>query len=53
MIAVIALLSIGMIFTYSYAKKNVTGNADVGMNGGTPPSMPTDGNMSKTSSSLT
>lgn len=34
MIAVIALLSIGMIFTYSYAKKNVTGNTDGGINGG-------------------
>ena len=44
MVAVIALLSMGMVFTYSYAKKNVTGNTFASMNGGTPPSMPSNSN---------
>lgn len=44
MVAVIALLSIGMVFTYSYAKKHITGNAFASMNGGTPPSMPSNSN---------
>ena len=36
MVAVIALLSIGIVFTYSYAKKNITDNTFASMNGGTP-----------------
>lgn len=44
MVAVIALLSIGMIFTYSYAKKHITDNTFASMNGGTPPSMPSNSN---------
>lgn len=37
MITIIALLSIGMVFTYSYAKSNVATNDVASMNGGTPP----------------
>lgn len=37
MITIIALLSIGMVFTYSYAKSNVATNNVASMNGGTPP----------------
>ena len=44
MVAVIALLSIGMVFTYSYAKKHITDNTFASMNGGTPPSMPSNSN---------
>ena len=44
MVAVIALLSIGMVFTYSYAKKHITDNTFVSMDGGTPPSMPSNSN---------
>ena len=40
MVAVIALLSMGMAFTYCYANKNITDNTFDSMNGGTPPSMP-------------
>ena len=44
MVAVIALLSMGMVFTYCYAKKNITANTFASMNGGTPPSMPGNSN---------
>lgn len=44
MVAVIALLSIGMVFTCSYAKKHITDNTFASMNGGTPPSMPSNSN---------
>ena len=44
MVAVIALLSIGMVFTYSYAKKHITDNTFASMNGGTPQSMPGNSN---------
>ena len=44
MVAVIALLSMGMVFTYSYAKKHITDNTFASMNGGTPPSMPSNSN---------
>ncbi len=40
MVAVIALLSMCMVFTYSYAKKHITDNIFTSMNGSTPPSMP-------------
>lgn len=46
MITIIALLSIGMVFTYSYAKSNVAS-----MNGGTPPSMPGSSSDNNSSSS--
>ena len=44
MVAVIALLSIGMVFTYSYAKKHIADNTFASMDGGTPPSMPSNSN---------
>ena len=44
MVAVIALLSMGMVFTYCYAKKNITANTFASMNGGTSPSMPSNSN---------
>ena len=44
MVAVIVLLSIGMVFTCSYAKKYITDNTFASMNGGTPPSMPSNSN---------
>ena len=44
MVAVIALLSIGMVFTCSYAKKHITDNTFASMNGDTPPSMPSNSN---------
>ena len=44
MVAVIALLSMGMFFTYSYAKKHITDNTFASMNGGTSPSMPSNSN---------
>ena len=37
MVAVIALLSMGIVFTYCYAKKNITNNNVSSMNGGTHP----------------
>ncbi len=44
MVAVIALLSVGMVFTYSYAKKHITDNTFASMNGGTLPSIPGNSN---------
>lgn len=44
MVAVIALLSMGMVFTYCYAKKNITANTFASMNGGILPSMPSNSN---------
>lgn len=44
MVAVIALLSMGMVFTYCYAKKHITDNTFASMNGGTSPSMPSNSN---------
>lgn len=44
MVAVIALLSIGMVFTYSYANTHITDNTFASMNGGTPPSMSSNSN---------
>lgn len=40
MITIVTLLSIGMIFTYSYAKSHITSNSVSSMNGNTPQSMP-------------
>ena len=37
MVAVIALLSMGMVFAYCYAKKHITDNTFDIMNGGTHP----------------
>lgn len=56
MVAVIALLSMGMVFTYCYAKKHITDNTFASMNGGTPPpkkSMPNDMNSSENANSIT
>ena len=53
MVAVIALLSMGTVFTYSYAKKHITDNIFTSMNGGTPPSMPNDMNFSRNANSIT
>ena len=53
MVAVIALLSMGMVFTYCYAKKHITDNTFDSMNGGTSPSMPNDMNSSKNANSIT
>lgn len=53
MVAVIALLSMGMVFTYCYAKKNITANTFASMNGGTSPSMPNDMNSSENANSIT
>ena len=44
MVAVIALFSIGVVFTYSYANTHITDNTFASMNGGTPPSMPSNSN---------
>lgn len=51
MITIIALLSIGMVFTYSYAKSNVATNNVASMNGGTPLSMPGSSSDNNSSSS--
>ena len=44
MVAVIALLSIGMVFTCSYANTHIADNTFASMDGGTPPSMPSNSN---------
>lgn len=44
MVAVIALLSVGMVFTYCYANTHIADNTFASMDGGTPPSMPSNSN---------
>ena len=43
-VAVIALLSVGMVFTYCYANTHIADNTFASMDGGTPPSMPSNSN---------